>query len=192
MGAYSGTILDSYNPLGTMNIVQGMLNDNLGENYGYGYDTEEIDALRHYITMQSIADQYGTTIAGGLGKIWEGKANDKYDIQREVDLMNNMRALEDYEKGNILELNTETQSFDKPVLDSLLQEITIPPPEDSSGKPNILDFVKAVSGGKERRENRTLLQELYQKAGYPFRLPNAYTDDEEASVRKLIKQGNKK
>jgi len=189
VGAYSGTILDNFNPMGTMNIVHGIINDRLGEDYGYGYNAEEVDALRHYITMQSIADQYGTTIAGGLGKMWEGFAGDEYDIQREVDLINNMRALEDYEKGNILEFNRESERFDKPVLDSLLQEITIPPP--AYKEPDILDIVKAVSEGKEQKENRTILQELYQKGGYPLRLPDPYTDDPRATVRKLMQEGKK-
>ena len=182
MGAYGGTILDNLNPKTTMKTIDKLLR---GMDR---YSQEEIDALRHYTTIQAISDKYGTTIAGYLGEMWEGDAGDKYDIQREVDLMNNMRALEDYEKGNILEFNRESQSYDESILDSLLQEITIPPPEEY---PNVLDFVKAVSGGMERKESRTLLQELYQKGGYPFRMPTAYTDDPKAAVFELKTQGKK-
>ena len=154
MGAYSGTILDKFNPLGTMNIVHGIINDKLGQDYGYDYNTEEVDALRHYITMQAIADKYGTTIAGALGKLWEGpeaKGGRTEDsrIQREIDLENNMKALEDYEKGNILEFNYEDQLFDKPILDSLLQEITIPPKKPTR---TVLDMVRDVSEGIEPTE----------------------------------------
>ena len=124
MGAYSGTILDQFDPTGIVASLESMLNKH------YDYSTEERDALRHYIGMQAIADQYGTAIAGGLGKIWEGPAGDRTEnkqIQREVDLINNMKALEDYSKGNILEINVDTNRFDETMLDSLLKEITIPP-----------------------------------------------------------------
>ena len=124
MGAYSGTILDQFDPTGIVASLESMLNKH------YDYSTEERDALRHYIGMQAIADQYGTTIAGSLGKLWEGPVSGKdknKQIQTEVDLINNRKALEDYSKGNILEINVDTNRFDETILDSLLKEITIPP-----------------------------------------------------------------
>ena len=127
MGAYSGTILDNYNPYTTMKSVNTMLYEMRDKG---DYNTQEVDALRHYITMQSIADTYNPTIAEYLGKLYEGpegKRTENKRIQREVDLINNMKALEDYKKGNILEFNRESQRFDKSILDSLLNEITIPP-----------------------------------------------------------------
>ena len=124
MGAYSGTILDQFDPTDIVFSLKSMLDKH------YDYSEEEKDALRHYIGMQAIADQYGTTIAGGLGKLWEGPVGKKAEneqIQSEVDLLNNMKALEDYSKGNILEINVDTNRFDETILDSLLKEITIPP-----------------------------------------------------------------
>ena len=124
MGAYSDTILDQFDPTDIVFSLKSMLDKH------YDYSTEERDALRHYIGMQAIADQYGTTIAGGLGKLWEGPVGKKAEneqIQSEVDLLNNMKALEDYSKGNILEINVDTNRFDETMLDSLLKEITIPP-----------------------------------------------------------------
>ena len=124
MRAYSDTILDQFDPTDIVFSLKSMLDKH------YDYSEEEKDALRHYIGMQAIADQYGTTIAGGLGKLWEGPVGKKAEneqIQSEVDLLNNMKALEDYSKGNILEINVDTNRFDETMLDSLLKEITIPP-----------------------------------------------------------------
>ena len=72
--------------------------------------------------MQAFAEVYGPEVADFFGKWHEGDYfSDKQDIQGEIDLKNNAKALEDFKA------NKQLKQYDQSILDSLLKHLIIPP-----------------------------------------------------------------
>jgi len=88
----------------------------------YDYEIGERDALRHYLGAQALAEEYGPNISEFIGKFHEG-AYFKSELgnQARIDIQNNAKALEDFKA------NRKLKEYDKSILDSLLEEITVPP-----------------------------------------------------------------
>lgn len=119
----SKVVTDLYENLqehGSPQEIVGKIDYDLKENYDY--KEMERDALRHYLGMQALADAYGPEWATTFGYLNEG-----FDIfgsglnQSSIDIMNNTKAINDYISYGRLE------EYNKSILDSLLNEIIIPP-----------------------------------------------------------------
>ena len=114
------------------------------ESEGY-FNTEERDALRHYLGMQALGERYGGSAAWVMGMVHEG-----FDLfmpgesgtQADVDIKNNNIALEDLDKG----INVSVEDLQtKEDFRELLNKLVIPPPstfmpsifEDYSNTPDV-------------------------------------------------------
>ena len=101
-------------------LMVDAIEKDLKENYDF--NVGERDALRHYLGMQAFAEVYGPEVADFFGKWHEGDYfSDKQDIQGEIDLKNNAKALEDFKA------NRQLKQYDQSILDSLLKHLIIPP-----------------------------------------------------------------
>ena len=99
-----------------INKIDRMLKDD------YKYNREDADALRHYLGMQALAEEYGPNVAEFFGQFHDlNFFLNNENVQAKVDLQNNQKALEDFKANQVL------KEYDKSILDSLLKEITIPP-----------------------------------------------------------------
>jgi len=119
MRAYENTVLDTLDPWEIVGNTQEQLAKHIDS-----YSTGQIKALRHYIATQAINDQYGAGPAKFLTDLWETwKSTD--DEHSRIDKINNAKALLDYRMGKTLPVD-KSGFFSKPVLDSLLNYLTIP------------------------------------------------------------------
>jgi len=139
---YQGTILDNLNPDTTVNTLDSLLKLFGKETFNVSPDEEyrfeprfkdnERDALRHYIGTQAISDKLGPVLARMITNLNE-YPYDSTNVNKKVDILNNEKALKDYESGNMLSPNwLNMVGFAKEdnsatVLDSLLKTLTIPP-----------------------------------------------------------------
>jgi hypothetical protein len=101
----------------------------LGEAYDDTLFTHsERDALRHYLGTIELAKEYGGTVAWFSGLLHEGldftKSGQDYE-QSIVDKENNAKALEDFEKGEFIELIDIVGDHDK--LRTLINKLSVPP-----------------------------------------------------------------
>ena len=121
-------ILDYINEDSAKDMVSN-INDELLKIQDSGLiNDEERDALRHYFGIQSLADEYGDTVAWLSGLIHEGTdliIPGEAGIQSQVDRANNNIALAHREEGIFLKLE-DLNSYDK--LRDLLNVLEIPPP----------------------------------------------------------------
>ena len=145
---YEGTVLDSWNPEKIVERTDSLLKlfgqefapweENPEGDFVPHYSDEERDALRHYIGTQAIVDKYGPVLGSLMVRANEWPS--PTDEESSVDIENNLKALADLISGKRLDPSwiKMTKFANEPksttVLDSLLKELTIPPPGGDYGK----------------------------------------------------------
>ena len=139
---YQGTILDNLNPETTVSTLDSLLklfgketfNASPDEEYNFEprFQDNERDALRHYIGTQIISEKFGPALAGIITNLNE-YPYDSTNVNKKVDIKNNLKAIKDFSSGNMLNpnwlnmLKFPNEENSATVLDSLLKTLTIPP-----------------------------------------------------------------
>ena len=96
------------------------------------FQDNERDALRHYIGTQIISEKFGPALAGIITNLNE-YPYDSTNVNKKVDIKNNLKAIKDFSSGNMLNpnwlnmLKFPNEENSATVLDSLLKTLTIPP-----------------------------------------------------------------
>ena len=91
-------------------------------------NTEERDALRHYLGIQTLGNKYGGSLTWLIGAFHEGIdlfMPGQSGKQAQVDMQNNNIALEDLKNGISIRVEDLTS---KEAIRNLLDKLVIPPP----------------------------------------------------------------
>ena len=124
------TIAGIINPKAVIDIENIQSDLKYLESEGY-INTEERDALRHYLGIQSLGQEYGDSIAWLIGAFYEGTnifTPGQSMEQVKVDMQNNNIALKDLREGNIY--NIDNLFHSKDAVRVLLDKLVIPPSGD--------------------------------------------------------------
>jgi len=112
-------------------LIDSLLRDRFNENvYGPRITEMELDALRHYYGMRSLAGSYGPGVANLMGQINEWSPADLVSSaaggpeQSEVDLLNNAVALDHVKRGVGRDFH---HNLNVDSLRNVLNHLTVPP-----------------------------------------------------------------